>query len=132
MRKKIHVRHTHRYTKEKSVLYEGECDFTLYDTYWQLSYSERDGTKVKMICYDDYMIIERFGEVKSKLELNPNKRTSNAMESVYGTFFIAIQTHDYKKEDAYVMVEYDVESGSPEKDGFKIEIDIKEDGNEYN
>lgn len=132
MKKKIHVKHTHRYTLEKSDLYIGECEFNVYDSYWQLSYRESDDTKVTMYCYENYIRIERFGEVKSKLSMKPKQDTNNPMESAYGTFYIVIHTHDYKREDAYVMVEYDVVSGDPQQDGFKIEIAFQEDSNEYN
>lgn len=132
MKKKIQVKHTHRYTNMQSILFEGYANCNDFDEYLELSYEEEDKTKVVMYCFAKYIVIERYGEVLSKLELHKNKKTSNPMNSIYGTFEIEVSTYDYQKDDHYIMVEYDVENGSEEKDGFKIEIIIEEDHHEYN
>lgn len=132
MRKKIQVKHTHRYTKSENILFEGYAVCNDYDDYIELVYYENNDTKVVMYAYQDYMVIERYGEVHSQLNLHPNKATANPMKSEYGTFEIEITTFDYQKDDHYIMVEYDIENGSPDKDGFKIEIEVKEEAHEYN
>ncbi len=130
MQKKIMVRHTHRYTNERAILFEGIAMCEDFDTYREYRYSEKDGTKVVMYCYEDHIQIERFGMIHSCLNLYENRTTKNPMESVYGIFDIEMTTFAYRREDRYVMVEYDVESGTEEKDGFIIELE--EVINEYN
>lgn len=132
MRKKILIKHTHRYTKSQNVLFNGYAICHYYDRHIEFTYVEQDDTKVIMRAYDDHMEIERFGEVHSLLNLYKDCVTKNPMESEYGTFEIEMKTYAYIKDDHYIMVEYDVESGSLEKDGFKIEIEVKEDTHEYN
>lgn len=132
MRKKIQVKHTHRYTKSENILYEGYAICNDYDGYMEITYHESDDTKVVMYAYDNYMIIERYGEVQSQLHLHRNKRSKCPMKSEYGSFEIEVTTFAYKKQDNAIMVEYDIESGNPDKDGFKIEIEVKEVAHEYN
>lgn len=132
MRKKIQVKHTHRYTKSQNILFNGYANCHYYDRHIEYTYDEQDDTNVIMRVYDDHMEIERFGEVHSLLQLYEGTSTLNPMESEYGTFEIEIYTYAYQNDDNYIMVEYDVESGSEDKDGFKIEIEVKEDIHEYN
>ena len=131
MRKKIKVKHTHRYTNEKAVLYDGDALCNEFSEYLELNYMEEDKTKVTMFIYENHMEIKRFGEVLSSLDMKPKKKTKNPMKSAYGTFEIEVYTYDFKNEGNYIMVEYDVENGTKEKDGFKIEIEIKEEGYEF-
>lgn len=132
MRKKIQVKHTHRYTKSLNVLYDGYAICNDFDTYIEITYYEKDGTKVVMYAYDDYIIIERYGEVHSQLQLHQNKTIKCLMRSEYGNFEIEATTYAYQKAENYIMVEYDIESGNTDKDGFLIEIEVKEDAHEYN
>ncbi|NBK96690.1 MAG: DUF1934 family protein [Erysipelotrichia bacterium] len=132
MRKKIQVKHTHRYTKSENILFVGYALCSEYDQYREINYVEKDGTKVVMYMFKEYMVIERYGEVHSQLNLHRKQTTKNPMKSEYGTFEIEIHTFAYQCDPRYIMVEYDVENGSDSKDGFKIEIEVMEEAYEYN
>lgn len=132
MKREILVKHMHRYTFEQAVLYEGVAEYNAYPDYVELVFYEDQNTRVVMHCFEKYMEIRRFGEVKSHLTLKPKERTHNPMESIYGTFEVEMFTDAYLREDAYIMVAYDVENGTEDKDGFRIDIELKEDGYELN
>ena len=130
MKKHIIVQHTHRYTHQKEKLFEGYAEVSEFNEYRQYRFQEADGTKVVMTCYEFSMRIERFGEIHSCIECQPGKSIECPMRSAYGTFAIPIYTFAYVREDDYVVVSYDVENGTDDKDGFIIEIE--EDRHETN
>lgn len=131
MRKKIKVKHTHRYTNEKAILFEGQALCNEFNDYIEYLYNEADGTKVMMYIYSHRIEIKRHGEVLSSLDMQPEKKTKNLMKSPYGEFEIEIYTYDFQNDGNYIMVEYDVENGLKDKDGFKIEIEVEEEGYEF-
>lgn len=131
MKKKIKVTHTHRYTLENALLYEGYALYNDFNTYKEYIYQENEETKVILYIYDTHMEIQRYGEAQSSLTLKKDKTTLNPIKSMYGTFEVEIKTYDYQVNEKYMMVEYDVENGSQDKDGFKIEIVVEEDGHEF-
>lgn len=131
MKKKIKITNTHRYTKQKNVQYNGYVDVTLLEDGFSFVFREKDNTKVKMSIYDSYMQIERYGEAHTKLTMKENKTTKNPIESVYGIFEIDIFTYSYLNEKNHIKVEYDVENGTDDKDGFIVELEIKEERHEF-
>lgn len=132
MKKNVKVMHTHRYTLEKAVLYEGYAHCNDYGTYKEFTYFENEETKVILYIYQEYMEIQRYGEAQSSLTLKKEETTFNPIKSMYGTFEVEITTYEYRNTDHYIVVEYDIHNGSDDKDGFKIEIKIEEDVYELN
>lgn len=131
MKHNIHVKHTHRYTHEQMTLFLGEAEIKEYDGYYEYIYYDEQRIKTVLKIFEDKMEIQRYGEATSSLLLIENERTLNPISSPYGTFEIEIFTYAYKNENNYIMVEYDVENGSEDKDGFKIEIRVEEKSYEF-
>lgn len=131
MKKKVKITNTHRYTKQKNIQFNGYVDCEAKGEGITFTFREKEGTKVRMNIYEYYMQIERFGEAETFLTLRKDVVTKNPIKSIFGVFEIDIYTHDYINEKKYVRVEYDVENGSDDKDGFIIEIEIKEGRNEF-
>lgn len=131
MKKKVKITNTHRYTKQKNIQYNGYVDFEEKNDGYTFTFREKDGTKVRMNVYEYYMQIERFGEATTFLTLRKDVVTKNPIKSMYGVFEIDIYTYSYEWSTNYIKVEYDVENGSDDKDGFIIEIEIKEGRNEF-
>lgn len=131
MKRKIKVKHTHRYTLEKDILFDGYADCNEFQEYLEYIYYEENNVKVVMYIFESYMQIKRFGEVQSTLTFKKEEHTMNLMNSVYGSFEIEIYTYDFQKKGYDIIVEYDIENGSDEKDGFKIEIEVEDKGYEF-
>ena len=131
MKKKIKVTNTHRYTKEKNIQYNGYVDINETMDGFMFTFREKDNTKVRMTVHEYYMQIERFGQATTFLTLRKDVTTKNPIKSPYGVFEIDIFTYDYQNSGNYIKVEYDVENGTDDKDGFIVEIEIKEGRNEF-
>lgn len=123
------VINTHRYTKDTVVLYEGNMIVHEYMDRFEYKYREADGTKVTITIYEDAMSIKRQGEVTTSLMLKPNEKTLNPVESPFGTFEIEVTTYRYEKIENKYCVEYDVENGMDDKDGFIVELVLE--GEQY-
>lgn len=132
MKEKILVKHTHRYTKEEMVLFHGNAQYIEYEKYYEYIYYDEQKIKTVLRIYEDKMEIQRYGEAISSLLLVKNEMTKNPITSPYGTFEIDIYTHDYKYGRNWIKVEYDVENGTEEKDGFIVEIRLEERKDELN
>lgn len=131
MKRKIKITNTHRYTKQKSIQYNGYVDMNVLEDGFSFVFYEKDNTKVRMSIHENHMQIERFGEARTKLTMKENELTKNPIESVYGIFEIDIFTYSYLNEKNHIKVEYDVENGTDDKDGFIVELEIKEERHEF-
>ncbi len=132
MEKKIKVKHTHRYTKESAILFEGTSQIDDYPGYRKIAFLEGLNVKVVFYCFETFVEVHRFAEVVSQLSLKPKQRTSNPIKSEYGVFDVEIYTYEYEVNTNYVKVSYDIENGSDDKDGFIVEIEIEEGVYEHN
>lgn len=131
MKKKIKIINTHKYTNAKEIQFHGYVDIDFLDDGFSFVFHEKTGVKVRMKIHEYYMQIERFGEAKTSLTLRKGVVSKNPIKSIYGVFEIDIYTYDFQNHGNYIKVEYDVENGSDDKDGFVIEIEIKEGRNEF-
>ena len=132
MKKKLHVKHKHRYNLEEAVLYNGEATFNIYDDYEELLYKEGDGANVRVQLYEDFMKIIRNGEIVSNLKFINNEKTKNILTTPYGDLEIEIYTYTYERENSKIIVEYDVLSSNEEQDGYRIEFTLEEVRSEFN
>lgn len=131
MKKRLHVRHQHRYLLEVADLYNGEAEYSLFDDYELLTYKEADDVLVKVYLYEDYMQIHRHGEIKSKLSFKVNQTTKNLLITPYGDMEIELFTYNYRYEKNKIILEYDILSSNEEKDGYRIEFIVEEGVSEF-
>ncbi|MFV0381629.1 MAG: DUF1934 family protein [Breznakia sp.] len=130
MIKKALIRHQHLYTKEASILYEGDLVYNIYDDYEEFLYQDEENARVQVLLYEDSICIIRQGEVQSTLTFEAKKTTKNCIKSVYGDMSINIYTHFYHRNKNIIELVYDV-SDAAEKEGFHIIFELKEDAYEY-
>lgn len=131
MKRKIKISNTHRYLKQTIIQFNGYVDVDLIEDGFVFTYREKDNTRVRMTIHEHYMKIERFGEAKTCLVLRKGVRTKNPINSIYGSFEIDIYTYDYQNDGNYIRVEYDIENGTEDKDGFIVELQMKEGQHEF-
>ncbi len=129
---KLKVKHRHRYTNEKQLLFNGDASIKRHGDYIEINYQEDALTTVKISAdKDHFKIVRNNEELTSNLEFIKDQDTKNLMSSMYGDFDIEIHTYNYIYSDNHLEVEYDlISSGEP--DGYQIIFEIKEESNEFN
>ncbi len=132
MKKEIIVKQTHRYTLESNNMYNGQANIDEYSDYTRIKFIDCENATTVFYCFNSYMEIHRFGEATSELVLKPDCSTFNKIKSEFGTFEIEILTHKYTYNEDYICVEYDIENGNDDTDGYKIEVEVAEGKDEFN
>ena len=128
MEKYIVVKQKHLYTNERYLMYEGQAFFSNKDGCLRLSYKEKDSdTKVTINAKNDELMIERKGELITRLSFQYHETTTGSVMSEFGMFDIGVYTHKYIKKENIIAIEYDILSGDEVTDGYRIIWVIKED-----
>lgn len=130
--KKIKVKHRQRYNHEEAELYKGHVEYAIFDDHEEYQYREKDGAKVRVCLFPDYMSITRNGEILSNLVFRKGKITKNILKSSYGDIEIELFTYAYQREHDKIIVEYDILSSSEGRDGYRIEFVMEEECSEFN
>lgn len=130
MERTIRIIQNHRYDKTKKILYKGISKAIVGSDYYQINYTEMDGTSVTLKFFETHVEINREGEVRSNLLFITNKVTRNQIHNEYGVIEIEVYTYAYNKNHDKIIVEYDILSS--EELGYVLEVQVEEGFSEFN
>lgn len=127
--KKVTITRKHKYTQEDLVLYKGNSLVEKDNQKLNLKYIDEEKYKVEFNV--DYATkrcsLKRTGkELLSELNFEKGKNTQNLYKSLYGDFYIEIQTNNILIKDNTIIVDYDVIS-SNDKDGYIVNFIVEEE-----
>lgn len=128
MKKYLTAKQTHRFTKEKNLMFQGHADYEKKGSVLTIHYKEKDQrTNVTVTIQDDVLQIERHGELLTRLEFRPLEKTKGSVLSEFGTIDLEIYTHKYIRKEHTIALEYDILTGGEVTDGYRILWITKED-----